>query len=125
MGFEPKVPKTALDIENQAAVCFSPPRCRSLELDFGFEFQQEELSNGFRFISGENDAFTIKAYADAETKGLVDRNSNTQGMSPEKYADRLFYDGKNRGWLSEKTRELKNTFPNNRLHSIAYSARSE
>jgi hypothetical protein len=48
MGFEPKVPETALDIENQAAVCFSPPHCRSLELDFGFEFQQEELSNGFR-----------------------------------------------------------------------------
>ena len=87
--------------------------------------QQNDFMAFLYFISGENDEFTIKAYADAETKGLVDRDSNTHGMSPEKYASRLLYDGKNRGWLSEKTRELRKTFPNNRLHSIADSARSE
>jgi hypothetical protein len=48
MDFETKVSKTALDIENQAAVCLNPPHYRSLELDFGFEFQRGRLSNGFR-----------------------------------------------------------------------------
>jgi hypothetical protein len=45
---DPTVGKTALDIENQAAVCFSPPHCRSLEFNFSLGFQREELSNGFR-----------------------------------------------------------------------------
>jgi hypothetical protein len=65
MSVEPKVPETALAIENQAAVCFSPPHCRSLELDFGFEFQQEELSNGFRL-----DKNTMRAGRRCSVPGL-------------------------------------------------------
>ena len=48
IGFEPMVPKTALDIVNQAKVCFALSHGGSLKFNCSFEFQREELSNGFR-----------------------------------------------------------------------------
>ena len=41
----------------------------------------------------------VKAYAEAERRGEVQRKSNKHGISPEGYATALFADGVKKGWF--------------------------
>ena len=49
--------------------------------------------------AGYDEALTIERYADAERQGLVSRDRNEHGRSPEWYAKALFADGIEKGWL--------------------------
>lgn len=64
----------------------------------GVSRQRGKMIELFREMGG-HPAKTVAAYADAERRGEVQRRSNKNGMPPERYAARLFADGKVRGWL--------------------------
>jgi hypothetical protein len=42
----------------------------------------------------------VAAYAAAERRGDVKRDSNVRGMTPEEYAERLYHDGVSKGWMA-------------------------
>lgn len=48
---------------------------------------------------GNDETRVCEAYAVAERRGEVRRKRNENGVSPEKYARLLWYDGIKRGWL--------------------------
>ena len=48
-----------------------------------------------------NEEQTIQAYADAEERGEVPRNSDLRGLTARDYAARLFADGIAKGWIHE------------------------
>jgi hypothetical protein len=49
-----------------------------------------------------SEASIIRSYADAERRGLVDRNSNEYDLTPESYAQALYKDGMRKGWIQER-----------------------
>lgn len=53
-----------------------------------------KLNNKFR-----NKDKTVKAYAEGEKNGEVERKSNVNNLSPETYAEQLYNDGIKKGWL--------------------------
>ena len=72
-----------MEIENQVAVCFSPPHCRSLEFNFSLGFQREKLSNGFRFLNTPEgleklDSICMKLIAIGESVKNLDKHTDSQ-----------------------------------------------
>ena len=60
---------------------------------------QREVMQELYVAAGYDEALTIERYADAERQGLVSRDRNEHGRSPEWYAKALFADGIKKGWL--------------------------
>lgn len=60
--------------------------------------QRETMRELFRKYRG-NELAVIRAYAEAERRGEVDRGSNRYGLSSEQYAERLLADAKKKGWI--------------------------
>ena len=60
--------------------------------------QREWMLRLFREHRGDREG-TIQAYAEAERRGRVSRNSNTSRLSAEAYARALLADGLRKGWL--------------------------
>jgi hypothetical protein len=60
---------------------------------------QRDLMRHFyqRFRGNRNRV--VVAYAEAERRGTVIRQSNTRNISAEEYASRLYADGMRKGWL--------------------------
>jgi hypothetical protein len=52
----------------------------------------------FRRHRGDEEAM-IRAYADAESRGEVERASNARDLLPEEYARRLLEDARKKGWI--------------------------
>ena len=52
-------------------------------------------------LHGGDEARVIQAYAEAEHRGEVERESDTHGLTPHDYAARLFADGTRKGWIHE------------------------
>jgi hypothetical protein len=50
---------------------------------------------------GYNEELICRAYAAAERRGGVPRNSHYYGMTPEEYARTLWRDGIRKGWFQE------------------------
>ena len=48
---------------------------------------------------GNNESQVCMAYAAAERRGEVNRNSDKYGLTPEDYARRLWRDGLKKGWF--------------------------
>lgn len=48
---------------------------------------------------GRNEDVVCRAYAAAESRGDVPRQSNKYGLTPEQYARALWRDGARRGWF--------------------------
>ncbi len=72
--------------------------------------KQNDFMTFLHFLS-EDDAFTIEAYANAESRGIIDRKSNLYDLSPKEYARRLLTDGKDKGWLERKKNKLRTVIP--------------
>jgi len=51
---------------------------------------------------GGREDVIIKAYAEAERQGLVDRRSHDHHLDAEQYARALYSDGIQKGWIREK-----------------------
>jgi hypothetical protein len=60
---------------------------------------QREVMQELYVASGHDEVLTVERYADAERQGLIQRQRNTHGTSPEWYAKALFADGIKKGWL--------------------------
>lgn len=60
--------------------------------------QRDVMRNLHRRFSGDHDR-VVAAYAAAERRGEVPRASNVLDMEPEEYAQRLYRDGVNKGWI--------------------------
>lgn len=60
---------------------------------------QRDLMRELFSQHGDRAEVIVSAYARAEREGKVRRSSNERRLTPEDYARRLFYDGKNRGWI--------------------------
>jgi hypothetical protein len=51
-----------------------------------------------------DEARVIQAYAEAEERGEVPRESDLHSLTAHDYAARLFADGIRKGWIHEPTR---------------------
>jgi len=60
--------------------------------------QREKMRELFRTLGGAED-LVIRAYANAEARGEVRRKSNEHGLDAETYAQALYKDGINKGWI--------------------------
>jgi hypothetical protein len=49
--------------------------------------------------NNRNESATVRAYAAAEERGEVDRESNRHGIDSVTYAKALLADGPRKGWL--------------------------
>jgi hypothetical protein len=47
----------------------------------------------------------LRAYAEAEQRGRVARDSNLYDRTPEQYAKALFNDGVRKGWITSPVRQ--------------------
>jgi len=62
--------------------------------------QRDKMRELFQRYGGDEER-TIQAYADAEDRGEVLRNSDLRGLTARDYAARLFADGIAKGWIHE------------------------
>lgn len=60
--------------------------------------QRDMMRRLYRLHHGKEDS-VIAAYAEAERRREVGRNSNEYGLTAEEYARRLLADGLKKGWL--------------------------
>ena len=60
--------------------------------------QRDVMRELDRNFGGDRDK-VVAAYAAAERRGDVRRASNVRGMTPDKYASRLYADGVKKGWI--------------------------
>jgi len=60
---------------------------------------QRTTMKGLKSKIGNDKETVCLAYAVAEKRGEVQRKRNDNGVSSEKYAHLLWYDGTKRGWL--------------------------
>ena len=60
--------------------------------------QREKMKALYKQHKGD-EKLAVKQYAQAEKDGEVKRDSNEYDLSPENYAQRLWNDGVNDGWL--------------------------
>jgi hypothetical protein len=63
--------------------------------------QRDKMRQLYARFSG-NKSKCVKAYAEAEMRGEVRRDSNEYNISAERYAFRLFDEGILRNWLDSK-----------------------
>ena len=62
--------------------------------------QRDMMRRLYRDYGGDRES-VIRAYVAAESKGLVDRASDVNDHSPERYARFLWDDGFRKGWIRE------------------------
>jgi DNA-binding transcriptional MocR family regulator len=60
---------------------------------------QRALMRSLAKLHQGNHGAVVRAYARAESKGLVRRKSNAHGLSALQYASALLRDGLRKGWL--------------------------
>jgi hypothetical protein len=65
--------------------------------------QRDKMRELFRLHGGNEDR-VVRAYAEAEQRGEVRRNSDTRGLTAHDYAARLFADGIKKGWIQDSQR---------------------
>jgi hypothetical protein len=61
--------------------------------------KQRDLIRRLVAEHGRNKDRVCTEYAAAERSGQVQRKSNPKGLSPEQYAEALWYDGERKGWF--------------------------
>jgi len=69
------------------------PRARSMS-------QRDKMRELYREHRGD-EARIVRAYAEAEERGEVTRDSDSFGLSALDYAARLFADGQKKGWIQQ------------------------
>lgn len=62
--------------------------------------QRDMMRGLFRRFDGDQ-ARIVKAYSEAERRGLVQRVRNTYDLSAEECASRLFEDGVRKQWIQQ------------------------
>jgi len=65
--------------------------------------QRDKMRELFQLHRGD-EARVIQAYAEAEERGEVPRESDLHSLTAQDYAARLFADGIRKGWIHEPTR---------------------
>lgn len=65
------------------------------------ESQRDVMRRLYVKHNGNEDA-VVRAYAEAEQRGEVQRESNAYGIDAIAYARALFADGARKGWLRER-----------------------
>jgi len=60
---------------------------------------QRDMMRNLIAQCGRNEEQVCSAYAAAERRGDVERDSNEHGLTPEQYARALWQDGERKGWF--------------------------
>ena len=63
--------------------------------------KQRDVMRRLYHLHGGDKSRVVREYAQAERDGKAQRVKNEYGLTPERYAERLFRDGERKGWVQE------------------------